>query len=203
MSDKNWEQELAKFDKQVGSLSDDQLLQLNNPQRAGTAPVAGARPASAAKAVPVGVPSKQTGSWFAWVQLAVAIGAATGLWFWPWGTRCGLNAVAFTAATGAVTLLGLWSAIGSWRHRQGYAHVLSFAVMIWGLVLGAREVLPRVGYAVPTLARPAGWTCESPTSAPTISPSIAPGTPPGTAPTGTPPGIVPTPGTTPPIGRGA
>jgi hypothetical protein len=175
MTDRNWEQELAKIDKQLASVSDDQLRQQANAPRAGVPANTSAKPAVAAKApVPV-APSKGVGSWFAWLQLIVAIAAATGLWFWPWETRCGLNAVAFTAATGAVTLVGLWSAIGSWKHRQAYAHILSFAVMIWGLVLGAREVLPRVGYAIPSMARPAGWQCEAPTVLPaqTVPPAGA------------------------------
>lgn len=176
MSDRNWEQELAKIDKQLSSVSDEQLLQQGAPQRGAAPPLPGAKPVAAAKASAPVAPTRNVGSWVAWVQLIVAIAAATGLWFWPWGTRCGLNAVGFTAATGAVTLLGLWSAIGSWKHRQGYAHILSFAVMIWGLVLGAREVLPRVGYALPSLERPAGWTCEAPTTAPGMPSAPATGT---------------------------
>lgn len=178
MSDRNWEQELAKIDKQLASVSDEQLLAQNATARA---PVTAAVPTKGA--VPPGkapMPAKATVTprgWIAWVQLIVAITAATGLWFWPWGTRCGLNAITFTAATGAVTLLGLWSAVGSWRHRQAYAHVLSFAVMIWGLVLGAREVLPRVGYAIPTIDRPSGWSCEAPATIPSGVPGGSPSLP--------------------------
>lgn len=174
MSDRNWEQELAKIDKQLASVSDEQLLQqsapVNAPQRGPVATTNAKASAPAAKATTSSVPSGR--SWVAWAQLTVAVAAGVGLWFWPWATRCGLNAVAFTAATGGVTALGLWSAIGSWRHRQSYAHVLSFAVMIWGLVLGAREVLPRVGYAIPTYERPGGWSCEAPSPGPSAQPAL-------------------------------
>ena len=186
MTDRNWEQELAKIDKQLASTSDDQLLAQNAAQRAPLAAVAG-KNAPAAKSVASPQTTKSSpGSWVAWVQLVVAIAAGSGLWFWPWGTRCGLNAIAFTSATGAVTLLGLWSAIGSWKHRQAYAHVLSFAVMVWGLVLGAREVLPRVGYALPSLERPGGWSCEAP-----IAPPTTPSAVPNSSPSVSPPAIVP------------
>lgn len=177
MSDRNWEQELAKIDKQLASVSDEQLL----AQSAQPAPTRGPVAAPSAKSAPAkpssfSAPTTTSGrSWIAWVQLVVAISAGVGLWFWPWGTRCGLNAMTFTAATGGVTLLGLWSAVGSWRHRQGAAHILSFAVMIWGLVLGAREVLPRMGYAIPTVERPGGWSCVA---LPATSPSLLPGAPP-------------------------
>lgn len=178
MSDRNWEAELAKIDKQLASVSDEQLLAQSAQPAPGRAPLAA--PASA-KSVPAKsasasvAPTRMAGSWIAWVQLVVAIAAGVGLWFWPWQTRCGLNAMTFTAATAGVTLLGLWSAVGSWRHRQGAAHVLSFAVMIWGLVLGAREVLPRLGYAIPTVQRPSGWSCEA---LPLPAPAALPGTTP-------------------------
>lgn len=177
MSDRNWEQELAKIDKQLASVSDEQLLAQNTAaQRAPLAAPASAKSAPAAKAAAVLAPTHQPRRWIAWAQLSVAIAAGAGLWFWPWATRCGLNAMSFTAATGAVMALGLWSAVGSWRHRQGLAHVLSFVVMVWGLVLGAREVLPRMGYAIPTIERPAGWGCEAPSTLPTSLPAI-PGKP--------------------------
>ena len=208
MSDRNWEQELAKIDKQLASTSDEQLLQQNNTaQRAPLTAPAGGKNAPAAK-VAASPPAQRTvRSWVAWVQLTVAIAAGAGLWFWPWTTRCGLNAMSFTAATGAVTALGLWSAVGSWRHRQGIAHILSFMVMIWGLVLGARELLPRMGYAIPTAERPAGWGCEAPTSLPAAPKVTTPNASPGAAqnvapaggatPVGTQPAVIP-PATTPP-----
>ena len=162
-----------------------------------TAPNAKAAPMAAKVSASPAAPIKTVGSWIAWVQLVVAIAAASGLWFWPWGTRCGLNAIGFTTAAGAVTLLGLWSAVGSWKHRQSYAHVLSFGVMIWGLVLGAREVLPRVGYAIPSEARPAGWSCDAPTGVPKstapASPAITPTTNPLTNPSTIPSPIPPAP----------
>lgn len=181
MSDRNWEQELAKIDKQLASVSDEELLaQSAQPAAPPRAPLATTAPKASAPApvkagkpaVASAVPSGRT--WVAWAQLTVAVAAGVGLWFWPWTTRCGLNAMTFTAATGGVTLLGLWSAVGSWRHRQAYAHVLSFAVMIWGLVLGAREVLPRMGYAIPTFDRPGAWSCEA---APASLPGVQPGLP--------------------------
>jgi hypothetical protein len=43
------------------------------------------------------------------------------------------------------------------------------------VVLGAREVLPRVGYAMPTFDRPATWSCQADAPATTPSPSPGPG----------------------------
>jgi hypothetical protein len=39
-------------------------------------------------------------------------------------------------------------------------HVLAIVLAVWGLVLGAIEVLPRVGYAIASEAHPALWFCE-------------------------------------------
>jgi hypothetical protein len=173
MSDRNWEAELAKIDKQLASVSDDQLVSTRKPV-AQAAP--GARSASAAPTAALPAARHAGGSWRTWMKVAIAVGAAAGLMLWPWPARCGLNVVGYTAAAGAVSLLGVWSAIGTWRHRLGLAHFASLLVTVWGLVLGAREVLPRTGYAVPTVERPGQWSCEGLPALP--SPSTSPvGTP--------------------------
>jgi hypothetical protein len=201
MSDRNWEAEMAKIDKQLASVSDDQLLS-DKKSVAPTKGGGGAMAAPAARATPA-AQSGQGGAWRGWVKVVIAIAAAAGLMFWPWPARCGIPLVGFTAATGGVVLLGMWSAVGTWRHRLGLAHVASLLVMTWGLVLGAREVLPRTGYAMPTLERPGQWTCDGltplptapspatslPSATPTVPPAEQPVTPPVESPT-TPPGSV-------------
>ncbi len=175
MSDRNWEAELAKIDKQLASVSDEALLAESKavvPAKTGARTIAAPTVAAPARsaAPSAGVPA--AGAWKGWVKVAIAVGAAAGLMFWPWPAQCGGALIGFTAATGAVSLLGLWSAIGTWRHRLGLAHVASLLVVVWGLVLGAREVLPRAGYAIPTAERSEGWSCPAPSGAP---PSVGPG----------------------------
>ena len=176
MSDRNWDAEMAKIDKQLASVSDEALLAESKavaPTKTGTrtvaAPALAAPARSSASAAAPRAPA--AGAWRGWVKVAIAVGAAAGLMFWPWPAPCGGPLIGFTAATVAVALLGLWSAIGTWRHRLGLAHVASLLVVVWGLVLGARELLPRAGYAVPTPARSAGWSCP----APSIGPGATPG----------------------------
>ena len=180
MSDRNWDAEMAKIDKQLASVSDEALLaegKVVAPSKTGSrtvaapalaAPARSAAPASASASAPR---APAAGAWRGWAKVAIAVGAAAGLMFWPWPAPCGGPLIGFTAATVAVALLGLWSAIGTWRHRLGLAHVASLLVVVWGLVLGARELLPRAGYAVPTPARSAGWSCP----APSIGPGATPG----------------------------
>ena len=176
MSDRNWDAEMAKIDKQLASVSDEALLAESKavaPTKTGTrtvaAPALAAPARSSASAAAPRAPA--AGAWRGWVKVAIAVGAAAGLMFWPWPAPCGGPLIGFTAATVAVALLGLWSAIGTWRHRLGLAHAASLLVVVWGIVLGAREILPRAGYAVPTPERSEGWSCP----APSIGPGATPG----------------------------
>lgn len=188
MSDRNWDAELAKIDKQLSSIPDDQLVA--EQRKAAAVPASGAGRVGAptaptaraalpgAKTAPV-LGKSDAGAWASWLKVTLAVAAAVGMMYWPWPGQCGLPLLGFTAATGAVTLLGIWSALGTWRHRLGLAHAASLLVVIWGLVLGAREILPRVGYAMPTLERGAGWRCDAASApapaTPAASPVITPG----------------------------
>lgn len=209
MSDRNWEAEMAKIDKQLASVSDDQLVADKKPVAQGKG---GAAPVASATVPPARPSSAATGgTWKSWVKVIIAVSAAAGLMFWPWPARCGLPVMGFTAATGGVVLIGFWSAIGTWRHRLGLAHVASLMVMVWGMALGAREVLPRIGYAVPSIERPGQWSCDgllpvpqplpaaipTPTESPTPVPTPPPAETPTTSPV-TPDGIGP-----PPLSNGA
>lgn len=195
MSDRNWEAEMAKIDKQLASVSDDQLLSDKKSVVPAKGGVGAPSASSSAGAMKAGG-GNHGGVWRGWIKVVIAVGAAGGLMFWPWSIRCGIPLVGFTTATGGVVLLGFWSAVGSWRHRLGFAHVASVLVMAWGLVLGAREVLPRIGYAIPTLERPGQWSCEGllplptttqpstglPTATPTVPPVETPASPPTESP---------------------
>jgi hypothetical protein len=61
----------------------------------------------------------------------------------------------YTGAAGVVALAGLWSSVSSWRRRMGLAHTISLLVTLWGLILAAAVVLPRIGYAKAA----ATWFC--------------------------------------------
>jgi len=147
---KDWDKELAKIDRQLGTLPDEALLPA---RQSGGSPAPGTTPAPSA-----GVRETTTAGVLARLGLVLAMGV--GMYFWPYPTRCGAGLFGYLAAAGVVTIGGAWSAIWSWRHRASLAHILSLALMLWGGALAAREVLPRVGYAIPTEAHPAVWMCE-------------------------------------------
>jgi hypothetical protein len=154
VADRDWNKELAKVDKQLASLSDEQLV---GPPPAAT--VKGA-PAAAVKpgAVPAATKSATTG-FGVYARLLLALAVAISMWFWPYEARCGIGLAGYLAALGVVIAGGLWSSVWTWRHRAGRAHLLSNLIFLWGLGLGAMEILPRIGYAKPTEKHPATWTC--------------------------------------------
>lgn len=166
MPDRDWDKELAKVDKQLASLSDDQLLGGTTPAAKGAAPAAPPRKGAGgggggAKADTVGEPRATTNfGVFARLTLSVILGLA--MVVWPYPARCGPGLAAYLAAVVVVVASGVWSSVWTWRHRASKAHTLSLLLILWGLVLGSLEVLPRVGYAKPTLQRPAGWSCSEP-----------------------------------------
>jgi hypothetical protein len=161
MADRDWDKELAKIDKQLNSLPDDKL--------APSALTAGARPAAgvggkAAVREPARVASGEprgTTSLGVYARLTISVLLGLAMVFWPYPARCGPGLAAYLAAVVAVISSGMWSAVWTWRHRASRAHTLSLLLILWGLVLGSIEVLPRVGYAKPDLQHPTTWVCPS------------------------------------------
>lgn len=150
MAASNWDKELAKIDKQLGSLSDDALLSKMTP-----APNAG----STTKVETVGTP-RTTTTLGVLARLGLAAALGVGMYFWPYSARCGAGLFGYLAASGVVVAAGLWSAMWTWRHRSAAGHTLSLAIILWGGILGAREILPKLGYAIPSEAHPASWMCS-------------------------------------------
>ena len=148
MASRDWEKELKMIDKQLESVSDDALL---------PAPKAGAPPAAKAQVAAV---QAQTTTFGVFARLVLAVALAVGMLFWPYVARCGAGLAGYLGAVVVVVAAGTWTAVWTWRHRSAKAHTLSLLLVLWGLVLGALEVLPRVGYANPTANRPATWLCE-------------------------------------------
>ena len=143
----DWDRELSKIDKQLESISDDQLIQ--RP--------AGATPAQQQTIV---VERERTSTFGALARLSLAVLVGVAILFWPYTARCGAGLAAYLGAVGVVVLAGAWSAVWTWRHRTARAHLLSLLIVVWGIVLGAMEILPRAGYAIPTAEHPAAWSCE-------------------------------------------
>lgn len=158
MSGKDWDSELKKIDRMLEGASDEALLPAKN------APTPAARAEAVAK-------QKGTSTLGVMARLLLAVALGVGMLFWPYDAKCGLGLAGYIAATGVVVGAGVWSSIWTWRHRSARGHILSLLLILWGGVLGAIEILPRVGYAKPDAARP-GWSCPAPTPpAPAVPPA--------------------------------
>jgi hypothetical protein len=142
VTERDWSKEMAKIDKQLESVSDAQLF----PEKPGASP---------AQKAQVAAERATTASWPAILRLALSVLLAVGILFWPYENRCGIGLAGYLVAVTAVVGSGVWSALWTWRHRTGRAHMLSLLLIAWGLVLGAAEVLPRSGYAKQALP----WSC--------------------------------------------
>jgi hypothetical protein len=143
---RDWDKEMAKIDRQLEQASDEALF---------PAP----RDATPAQKIEVVTRREKTNTAGAVLRLLLAVALGLAMLVWPYDTRCGVGIAAYLGATAVLIGAGVWSAVWSWRHRTARAHVASLLIVVWGVVLGAREVLPRAGYAKPTLERPATWVC--------------------------------------------
>jgi len=151
--DRDWDKEMAEVDRLLKKLPNaDPTL----GRGAGYEPTA--QKPSLSTATPRGgvAPSGGGGRLATWAKVAlgvlVGIGLAPGVW--PYTHGCGLHLIFYLAGVTTVIAAGLWSSVASWKRRLGAAHVISQVLIIWGILLLTREVLPRVG---PTAQ--AVWLC--------------------------------------------
>lgn len=94
------------------------------------------------------------------VRLVPVLALSVAILFWPYHARCGAGLAGYLGAVVAMMAGGLWIATLAWRHRMPMTHALSVLVMVWGLAMTAREVLPREGYARLDVQR-ASWKCQA------------------------------------------
>lgn len=166
MADRDWEKELAKIDKQLGAMSDEELAAFtaNVPAKAGAAPPApakGAKPAKGGTMAAAPAREQVTKAWAVYARLLISVALGIGMVVWPYPSRCGVGLGAYLGAVTVVIASGIWSSVWTWRHRASRAHTLSLLLVLWGLILGSMEVLPRAGYAKPDANHPAQWSCPA------------------------------------------
>ncbi|MGH7517004.1 MAG: hypothetical protein ACREOC_05975 [Gemmatimonadales bacterium] len=134
---RDWDKELAAIDRAIE----------RGPAASAGPPAAEVRDARS--------PATRGAGGRAWARLLPVLALAVALPFWPYARACGLGLVLYLGAVATLIGAGAWAAASAWRHRRPAAHVLALAVVAWGGMLVAREVLPRIGYARVATA----WTC--------------------------------------------
>ncbi len=147
MSGRDWDAELKKIDRQLESVADSAIF-----------PSSPSAPPQAKAAVMA--QRQATSSLGVFARLGLSAARGVGMVFWPYASRCGTGLAGWLAAVAVLVASGLWSAVWTWRHRAARAHVLALLLALWGAVLAAQEILPRVGYAKPTPEHPARWGCQ-------------------------------------------
>lgn len=141
--ERDWDKEMAEVDRLLKRLPNaDPTL-----GRGGAEPTV-RRPAVAPAAISSGeiqaTGRARLGTWARVILgLLVGIGVAPGVW--PYTHGCGLRLMFYLMGVATVITAGLWSSISSWRRRLGVAHVIAQVLIVWGVLLLTREVLPRVG----------------------------------------------------------
>lgn len=102
-----------------------------------------------------------------------AIGASFGVYFrltlvlslgislvcWPYDVTCGAMLFGYLAAVIVLVVGGMWTAVATFTHQMPWRHFVALLMVLWGLALGAAEVLPRIGYANPVPGRTTSWSC--------------------------------------------
>ncbi len=163
---RDWDKELAQIDKLIATGAG----QKTPPAAPSGAAAPAARERAPAPAAPAGPRPRSVV--FTWVRLLLGLAVGVGITQWPYARGCGLLLFGYLGAVAGVIVAGLWSTISSWRTRSPYAHALSLALVCWGAILGAREVLPRIGYARTS----ADWFCSA-GPAPAPGPQTSPAAP--------------------------
>jgi hypothetical protein len=134
--ERDWDREMREVDKLLAKLPEaDPTLGRGVP----TVPVSprplvgGAAPPASARA------------WFTtWMRVGLGLALGIGMLAWPYGHSCGFKLVFYLIGATTVTVAGVWGALSSWRRRLGWAHALSIVLIIWGLGLAGRQLLPRM-----------------------------------------------------------
>lgn len=140
--ERDWDREMREVDKLLAKLPDaDPTLGRGiptvpvSPRPVAGGPTGGLHPAGPARGR----------AWVTtWLRVGLGLVLAIGMLAWPYSHACGLKLVFYLIGATTVTVAGVWSALSSWKRRLGIAHTLSIILIMWGLALAARQVLPRV-----------------------------------------------------------
>ena len=152
---RDWDKELAKIDalisKEVGPLEEQAPA-----EPAGQAP---AKPAAPARPGRGAVVQRLVGGTLgAWGRFGLGAVLGVAMTQWPYAHDCGGPLFAYLAGTVTVVGAGAWSAVNAWARRLGVVHAVSIAIMMWGVILVGREVIPRTEGAGGDVR----WTCTAP-----------------------------------------
>jgi hypothetical protein len=92
------------------------------------------------------------------LTLVVCLGVS--LTAWPYNVSCGSMLFGYVGAVVVLIIAGAWTAAATFKHQMSRRHLMALTMIFWGCVLGAAELLPRIGYANAAPGRSSSWSCE-------------------------------------------
>ncbi len=107
-----------------------------------------------------------------WGRILLGVLIAVGMLQWPYDHSCGFKLGFYLTGVAMVLVSAGWGSACSWKNRMPIAHSVSQILLLWGFILGAGQVLPRVGYTQDL----ATWRCVAAPAAvvPALVPSGSP-----------------------------
>lgn len=142
--ERDWDREMREVDKLLAKLPEaDPSLGRGVP----TVPVTPrAQPAGSTGGAPTFDTGRARGrAWLTtWMRVGLGLALGVGMLVWPYAHACGWRLGLYLAGGAVVSVAGVWSALTSWKRRLGIAHTLSIMLIIWGLALAGRQLLPRL-----------------------------------------------------------
>jgi hypothetical protein len=102
---------------------------------------------------------ERAASFGAYFRLTLVLCLAVSIAAWPYPINCGFSVSAYLSALIILIAGAVWTAAATWQCRGPWRHGISILLALWGLTLGAAQVLPRIGYAAPAPGRPTEWSC--------------------------------------------
>lgn len=141
--ERDWDREMREVDKLLAKLPEDPAI----VPRGGvpTVPVTPRPAGSPAAPGTIHAGPARGRAWLTtWLRVGLGLVLGVGMLLWPYSHACGLRLGFYLAGATTVMIAGVWSAVSSWKRRLGIAHSLSIVLIVWGLALAGRQILPRI-----------------------------------------------------------
>ena len=144
--ERDWDREMREVDKLLAKLPEaDPALGRGVPTvPVSPRPAVGGPAGLSGGALPPAGPARGRAWLTTWMRVGLGLALGVGMLAWPYTHSCGLKLTFYLIGATTVTVAGVWTALSSWRRRLGWAHTLSIVLVIWGLALAGRQILPRV-----------------------------------------------------------
>ena len=142
--ERDWDREMREVDKLLAKLPEAEPSLGRGVPTVPVSPRQAAAGAAGAPGVMHAGPARGRAWVTTWLRVGLGLALGVGMLVWPYTHACGLKLVFYLVGATAVTVAGVWSALTSWKRRLGIAHTFSIILIIWGLALAGRQLLPRL-----------------------------------------------------------